>query len=369
VAVLYNAKENAARLNGRLSRDVLAELDSLRTVADYVAAIRALGHEVVAFEGGADLPQRLAAHTVDLCFNTCEGLSGESREAQVPALLEMLGVPYSGSKVLALALTLDKAMTKRVLIQHGLPTPRFQEFRDARQPLDPSLHFPLFVKPNREGTGIGIHADAVVHTEAALRERVADLIAQYHQTALVEEFIEGRDVTCGLVGNLGLEGGADGLHLFPISEVNYAVYPPGTESFYSYKLKVELADEYQCLCPAPIPEPIAAEVRRLAVETFRACNCLDVARVDFRLDTLRGLQPTVLEINALPGMAKDSDLTRSAYAEGWTHAQLIQAIFNAAVDRYGFLHSSASRSQAELLIPNSQLPTPNSPLTESPCLV
>ena len=335
VAVLYNAQDDAPRLNGRRPKDALAELDTLRNVEDYVAALRALGHEVVAFKGDADLPQRLAAHPVDICFNTCEGFGGDSREAQVPALLEMLGVPYTAARVLSLAVTLDKAMTKRVLAYHGLPTPRFQEFREAREPLDPALRFPLFVKPNREGSAMGIHGDAVVHSQAALREKVADLLAAYRQTVLVEEYIAGRDVTCGLVGNLSADGRLDGVHLFPISEVNYAAYPPGTEPFYSYKLKVELAHDYHCLIPAPIPEDIAAEVRRLTVETFRACGCLDVARVDFRLDADKRLQPTILEINALPGLAWDSDLTRCAQAEGWTHYQLLQAVFNAAVDRCG----------------------------------
>ncbi len=333
VAVLYNVKDNAPRLNGHRPKDALAELDSMRNVEDYVSAIRALGHDVIAFEGGADLAYRLAEHPVDICFNTCEGFRGDSREAQVPALLEMLGVPYTASKVLALAVTLDKAMTKRVLAYHGLPTPRFQEFSDARQPLDPSLSFPLFVKPNREGTGMGITRDSVVRSEAELRERVAHHLAAYRETILVEEYVEGRDVTCGLVGNLRPDGGADDLHLFPISEVDYSAYAPGTEHFYSYKLKVDLADDYHSLCPAPIPDEIAAEVRRLTVETFRACGCLDVARVDFRLDARNNLQPMILEINALPGMAWNSDLTLCAEAEGWTHSQLLQAAFNAAVDR------------------------------------
>lgn len=342
VAVLYNLKENAPRLNGHRPKDALAELDTQRHVEDYTAALRALGHDVVAFEGGADLAYRLAEHPVDICFNTCEGYRGDAREAQVPALLEMLGVPYSASKVLALALTLDKAMTKRVLAYHGLPTPRFQEFGDARQPLDAALldrlraGIPLFVKPNREGTGIGIYSDSVVRTEAELHERVAHHLAAYHETVLVEEYVEGRDVTCGLVGNLrpAKRGRADDLHVFPISEVDYSRYAPGTEHFYSYQLKVDLADDYHCLCPAPIPEHIAAEVRRLTVETFRACGCLDVARVDFRLDERNHWQPMILEINALPGLAWNSDLTLCAQAEGVTHYELLQSVFNAAVDRY-----------------------------------
>lgn len=341
VAVLHNSTPPARPANGARPKDALAELDTPRNVQDYAAAIRALGHSVVAWEGNADLPQRLAEHPVDICFNTCEGLRGDSREAQVPALLEMLGVPYTASKVLALAVTLDKAMTKRVLACHGLPTPRFQEFRRPNQRLDPALQArlagggALFVKPNREGTGIGIHGDAVARSEPALRERVAHLLETYHQTVLVEEYIEGRDVTCGLVGNVTPEGGAEGLHLFPISEVNHAAYAPDVEPYYSYKLKVELADQYAYFCPAPLPEAIAAEVRRLTVETFRACGCLDLARVDFRLDRHRQLQPMILEINALPGLAWNSDLTLCAQADGWTHYELIQSVFLAGVARCG----------------------------------
>jgi D-alanine-D-alanine ligase len=340
VAVLHNTKEHA-HLNGRRPKDALAELDSPRTVNDYVNALRDLGHAVVALEGDLALPQRLAEHPVDLCFNTCEGYRGDSREAQVPAILEMLGVPYTASRVLALAVTLDKAMTKRVLAYHGLPTPHFQEFHSLDQTLDPALAARLeqggglFVKPNREGTGMGIYGDAVVRTPAALRDRIAYLLDAYHQSVLVEEYIEGRDVTCGLVGNFAPDGSAAGFHLLPISEVDHTVYPPGTEPFYSYNLKVTLADAYHCFCPAPLGDALTAEVRRLTLETFRACGCLDVARVDFRLDIHNHLQPMILEINALPGLAYNSDLTLCAEAYGWSHYQLIQAIFNTAAARHG----------------------------------
>jgi D-alanine-D-alanine ligase len=168
----------------------------------------------------------------------------------------------------------------------------------------------------------------------------------YRETALVEEYVEGRDVTCGLVGNLRSDGSPDDLHLFPISEVDYSVYPPGTERFYSYKLKVDLADSYRNLCPAPLPEAVAAEVRRLTVETFRVCGCLDMARVDFRLDVNNGLQPMILEINALPGITSISDLTLCAQAEGWSHYQLLQAVFEAAVNRYGLTIAAPEQAVA-----------------------
>lgn len=343
VAVLHNSKTDAARaaLPADAPADALAELDSQRGVHDYTAALRALGHTVAAFEGDLSLPQRLAEFAPDICFNTCEGVRGDSREAQVPALLEMLGLPYTAGKVLALAVTLDKAMTKRVLAYHGLPTPHFQEFRHPDEPLDAALAArlarggALFVKPNREGTGKGIYKDALVRREADLRERVAYLQGAYHQTVLVEEYIAGRDVTCGLVGNFTPLGGAEDLHVFPISEINYSGYPPGTEQFYSYKLKVDLADDYAYWCPAPLPDALAAEVRRLTIETFRVCGCLDIARVDFRLDTENNLQPMILEINALPGLAYNSDLTLCAQADGWSHYDLLQGYFNAAVQRCG----------------------------------
>ena len=244
-------------------------------------------------------------------------------------------------KVLSLAVTLDKAMTKRVLAYHGLPTPHFQEFRHPDEPLDPALAArlarggALFVKPNREGTGKGIYKDALVRTADQVRERVAYLQNAYRQTVLVEEYVSGRDVTCGLVGNLDALGGTAGLHVFPISEINYANYPVGTEQFYSYKLKVDLADDYAYWCPAPLSDELAAEVRRLTIETFRVCGCLDIARVDFRLDVENNLQPMILEINALPGLAYNSDLTLCAQAEGWSHYQLLQAYFNAAAQRSG----------------------------------
>jgi D-alanine-D-alanine ligase len=234
-------------------------------------------------------------------------------------------------------------MTKRVLAYHGLPTPRFQEFSDARQPLDAALRRrlaegrPLFIKPNREGTGMGIYGDSLVHSERDLREKAAYLLDAYRQTVLVEEYVEGRDVTCGLVGNVGSDGSTAGLHLLPISEVDHSVYPPGTEPFYSHTLKVALADAYRCLCPAPLGDALTDEVRRLTVETFRVCGCLDVSRVDFRLDAHNNNQPMILEINALPGLAYNSDMTLCAEAAGWTHYQLLQSVFNTALARYGLL--------------------------------
>ena len=363
VAVLHNLASCSPQDPAGLPPDALDELDNDRNVAAYVAALRSAGHIVYDVEGNANLARVLAENPVDLCFNTCEGFIGDSREAQVPALLEMLGVPYSGGKVMCMANTLDKAETKRILQAWGLPTLPFQEFFHPEQELDPRLRFPLFVKPNREGTGIGIAGDSRVQTEAELRQRVAYILDNYRETALVEEYIAGRDITVALIGNLdagalgrpvpslrGLPetpgGGVDwnGVHIFPLSEVDYSAYPRGTERFYSHKLKVELADDYTYFCPAPLSLAIAAEVRRLAVETFRVTQSLDFARVDFRLRADENLQPYILEINALPGVTPTSDMTLAAWAEGWSYAGMINGVLDAAILRY-VLKRAAGQSE------------------------
>lgn len=352
VALLYNLADNAT-LDSDSPPDALDELDYEKNVLAYEAALKRAGHTVFPMEGDASLPIKLKNLNVDIAFNTCEGFRGDSREAQVPALLEMLGIPYTAAKVLGLALTLDKAMTKRIFMQHGLPTPRFQEFFAPTDTLDPTLRFPLFAKPNREGTGKGITEKSILHKDSELREYVDYLIKTYHQTVLVEEYVDGRDLTCGLVGNLAPHAlaapipaaalkphdghtGVDyaGIHFFPISEVDYTVYDPGTEPVYSNKLKVTLADKYRCLCPAPLSESQAAELRRLTLEVFRHTQSLDMARVDFRLDR-RTSVPQILEINSLPGITPTSDLTICAEAEGWTHADLIVAVMEAAIRRHG----------------------------------
>jgi D-alanine-D-alanine ligase len=354
VVVLHNLKKHAPQ-NGPHPSDAFAELDSESNVAAYAAALRAAGHHVVGLDGNPDLLRHLKRLKVDICFNTCEGYRGDAREAQVPAVLEMIGIPYTGGKVTCLANTLDKAATKRILAACGLPTPRFQEFTHADLPLDPALHFPLFVKPNREGTGIGIDTGSRVRSESELRGRVEYILKEYGESALVEEYIPGRDVTCGLVGNLsaldtgqpipelrsmeptpGGGGNWRGMHIFPVSEVDFSRIPD-MDPFYSYKVKALPLEAYPYFCPAPLPEAVTAEVMRLAIETFRVTQSLDFARVDFRLHTGENLKPYILEINSLPGLTPISDLTLCALAEGWSYNRLIQSVLEAGARRYGLL--------------------------------
>jgi D-alanine-D-alanine ligase len=327
VALLVNLARNAPPVHGTAPPDFLAELDADKNVEAYAAAMRARHHEVLIQEGNARLAEWLERVQPDICFNTCEGFGGESREAQVPALLEMLGVRYSGPSPLAAAITHDKPTTQRVLFCHGLPVPRFQQFSSPDDTLNAKMRFPLFVKPAHEGTGMGIHNDSIVRDERRLREQVAYIIEAYRQPAMVEHYIEGKDITCGLVGN------GDDVHFFPITEVDFSGYPAELEPIYGVQQKIDYADNYKNKCPAPLGDKLTNEIRRLTHQVFLVTGCRDFARVDFRLaDDGR---PYILEINGLPGITPASDLTLMAQAEGWTHADLVCAVLDAALKRYG----------------------------------
>jgi D-alanine-D-alanine ligase len=358
VAVLANLKKNAPKVPG-LAEDHWDDLDSETTMNAIADALRQAGHEAAFFEGTLELYNLLRDYRPDICFNMCEGHWGDGREAQVPAILEMMRIPYTGSRVMTLALALDKPMTKRILMWHDLPTPPFQSFDDPNDPLDDDMKFPLFVKPSREGTGMGVSAKSIVRNEAELREQVGDIIQKYHQTALVERFIPGREITVGLIGNVSgiasrrlptrfyatkqrdfSPGGlaalkAGGLTFLPPSEIDLSAYLE-TDAVYSNRLKTDLADADYTRCPAKLTRDQIQELNWLAAAVFRVIGCYDLARVDFRLDETENFKPYVLEINTLPGLWPGvSDLCQEAEAAGISYVELVNMILEAAIVRHG----------------------------------
>ncbi|MGB4594936.1 MAG: hypothetical protein WBI14_03430 [Anaerolineaceae bacterium] len=348
VAVLANLKKNAPHFEG-MSEDQWDDLDSESTVLAIRDAIRAGGHESEFLEADETIIDTIRDYRPDICFNIAESHFGDSREAQIPAILEKLRIPYTGSKVLSLALTLDKPMTKRVLAWHGLRTPAFQSFERVDEPLDEDLHFPLFVKPSREGTGMGVSIDSIVRDEYELRKQIEYIIRRYHQTALVETFIEGREITLGMVGNLigpvaqrlpedeDAPRNTAGLTFLPPMEVDLNPYL-ASDGVYANRLKTALAAELTYLCPAPIAEVMLDDLNWLAAAVFRVTGALDCARVDFRLDINDNLKPYILEINPLPGLTPViSDLVIEAEAAGIHHMELVNMILNTALSRYGMI--------------------------------
>lgn len=357
IAVLANLKANAPTWEG-MSPDQWDDLDSLKTIEAIVAALESRGHQAEFFEAQIappfNLVEKLTAFQPNMCFNIAESHFGDGREAQIPAVLEMLQFPYTGSKVLALALALDKPMTKRVLWYHGLPTPEFQVFDDTEELLDEDLldesgelRFPMFVKPSREGTSMGISAESIVTTVEQLYSQVSKQLKLYKQPIMAEHYIKGREMTLGMLGNIKPPVARrisdhtapnllpSGLTFFPVLEVDTGAYDPSEAGLYTNKMKVEMADDFRYLCPAPIDQAFEHELRLLAAAVFRVTGCRDVARVDFRLDEANGNKPYILEVNPLPGLNPGySDLCIQAKAAGWAYEDLVNTVLDLAVKRH-----------------------------------
>lgn len=328
VAVLYNLRREILHHGDAGDTASLeAEYDTQETVDALLAAVEQAGHGAIPIEVDLDCLANLRRHRPDIAFNIAEGLPGPGREAQAPAMCEMAGVPHTGSGVLTLALGLNKAMTKRVLLQHGIATPAFRVIPPDTTASTAGLRFPLFVKPVREGSSMGISPRSVVRTPEELAAQVNSIHAAYNQPALVEEFLEGREFTIGILGNAEPT-------VLPITEINYAALPAGYPPVYTYQFKKEWEDDRLYPCPAQVDGALERALKDTALATYRAVNCLDVGRVDLRLDAA-GV-PHVLEINPLPGMAPGfSDLPRQADAAGMTYPELVRTILDRAIARYG----------------------------------
>jgi D-alanine-D-alanine ligase len=309
VGFTYNVKRSSAG-------DDEAEWDPPETIIAIANALARQGHIVVHLEATPDLPRVLAEADVDLIFNIAEGVEGRNREAQVPALCELLGIPYTGSDSATLAIALDKALGKKVLMQHDILTPKFQLMESARERLSSDMKFPLIVKPNAEGSSKGIDSTNVVDTEEELRAAVKLCVEKYRQPALVEEYIAGREFTVGLLGDKRPR-------VLPPMEIKFKKNNP--RPVYDYGVKQEWEEHVYYECPAKLTEAEQKAMEKIARATFWALDCRDVARVDLRMDADGRIY--VLEVNPLPGLTPDySDLVLIAKAIGMEYDQLIAEI-------------------------------------------
>ena len=317
VGFTYNVKRKE---NG----DDEAEWDPPETIIAIANALARQGHIVVHLEATADLPRVLAEADVDLIFNIAEGVEGRNREAQVPALCELLGIPYTGSDSATLAIALDKALGKKVLLQHDILTPKFQVMESHRERVASDMKYPLIVKPNAEGSSKGIGSTSVVDNEEQLRDKVKELIERYRQPALVEEYITGREFTVGLLGDKRPR-------VLPPMEIRFK-HEENTRPVYDYGVKQEWEKYVYYECPAKLTEAEQKAMEKIARATFWALDCRDVARVDMRMDAEGRIY--VLEVNPLPGLTPDySDLVLIAKACGMEYDQLIAEIMTGGLRR------------------------------------
>jgi D-alanine-D-alanine ligase len=327
IGITYDLKSDAP-LAADLPDDYQEEFDSPATVEAIASVLRALGHDVVKLGDGRPMLEAILRDPPDFVFNFAEGQGvGRSREARVPALLEMLGIPYTGSDPLTLAATLDKDCAKRLVQSAGVAVPRWQTVHPADD-LAPfrkiaRLPYTAIVKPAWEGSSKGIRGKCVVDTGSELADAVDAARRDHRQPVLVEEYIEGDELTVGVLGNdnptiLGI------LRVHPVQATQRFVY--------SLEVKRDWRKLVRYESPPLLPRAYIAAVEEATRTAFRVLGCRDVSRVDFRL---RDGVPYFLEVNPLPGLNPDSgDIVILSGMNGWSYERLIAGILQAARDRH-----------------------------------
>ncbi len=323
VAVVWN-HDNTGVIN-RFGQPSLELGSTDHEVESVLAALQEGGHETLLCEGDKGLlatleqfmPPDPQSRPSGIVFNRASGIQGESRYSQIPAMLELAGVPYTGSSPLGHGLSLDKFVAKTLIRDRGVPTPNFRVMRSGTDSTG-DLRFPVVAKARCGTSSFGLQ---LVHEPAQLDEAVETILTRYGQDALVEEYIEGREITVALLGNGELE-------VLPLVEQDFG---DRKMRMMTWEAKF-MADGPQKICPAQIGSKLAAKLRDISVASFHACQCRDYARVDFRID--RSGQPFVLDVNSDPALGMDNSYPLAAMTAGYSFSSLVNRILNAAHMRY-----------------------------------
>lgn len=348
IGITYNLKSEVYNIHPEhlLVDDAFEEFDTEQTIDAIAGVLEKNGHSVARLGWGPEAIRHLLAKDLDFVFNISEGYWGRNREAQVPAVLEMLEIPYSGSDPLTLSLALDKTMVKRTLCHSGIKTPDYCVVKTLQdiETADSGLRYPLFVKPAWEGSSKGIQYNSKVYNSEDLAACAEYLMKNYpEQPIMVEEYISGREFTVGVLGN-------EKPYVLGVMQISPAVsrgkiYPErsegqicprardGEDFFYSREVKRDWRNRVSYECPPNISASLKRDLERVALEAFRAFGCRDIARVDLRVN--KAGEVYFLEINPLPGLSPEyADMVIMARKMGWTYERFITAIFNHALSRY-----------------------------------
>jgi len=327
VGITYNLKRDFSYRDNQ-PIDLLEEFDVEETIEAIQDVLEGDGHQVVKLGGDTGLIDRLRQTPIDIVFNIAEGLQGRNREAHIPALLEFLNIPYTGSDPLTLSLTLDKAMAKRVVMSEQIPTPRFKKVSRMEDLHGLDLQYPLFVKLCNEGSSKGIRLDSKIMNPQSLEEKARWLLENYGSPLLVEEFIHGPEFTVGILGN-------EDPSVLGVMQIEIKGTPP-SEAIYSLEVKREWEEKVRYHCPPPMDHYLLKKIEEVALRSYQALDCRDVSRVDIRVGE-DGV-PYFLEINPLPGLSPVyGDLVIMAKGMGWDYARLVKTIFHHALKRYGLM--------------------------------
>ncbi len=338
VLVLYNCDFDLPGQENVSGRDRSEVAKAAHEVRDAIAAygFDAPIHGVEGHDLGPCLDGIRDLHP-DLIFNITESLAQDSRnEIVIPAVFDMLSLPFTGSGALALGLCLHKPKAKDILRSRGVPTPASLTVERIKDAAGVDLPFPLFVKLAREDASVGIRQDNVIHSKRALVKRVRDLLEEFQQPVLIERYIEGREINVTLLGNAKVAP-------LPFHEIDFSNLPPGTPRIVSYAAKWdEKSPEYGGTTPVPVMEmaaPVKAAIERAAIGAFRALELRDYGRVDFRVAD--DGTPYVIDVNPNCDISPDAGVARAARAAGMNYPQLIGRICEIAWERYQHAHSKA----------------------------
>jgi len=327
VGLTYNLKKDFSRQIHQ-PIDAYEEFDAEETIDAIEHVLEEDGHEVIRLGGDVRLLDRLRETSIDIVFNIAEGLGGRNREAHIPALLEFLNIPYTGSDPLTLALTLDKSMAKRVVTSEQIPTPNFKKVGCIEDLQDLGLRYPLFIKLCYEGSSKGVRLDSKIADEKTLEEKTARLLEAYGAPLLVEEFIRGPEFTVGVLGN-------EHPTVLGVMQIEIKGTSP-EEAVYSMEVKREWETLVQYTCPPLIDPSLLQRIKEVALRSYRALDCRDVSRVDIRVGA--DGTPYFLEINPLPGLSPVyGDLPIMARRMGWEYGQLVRTILHHALKRCGLM--------------------------------
>ena len=339
IGITYNLKtDRAPSLQVKLPEDLHEEFDQPETIQAIEKVLSSDGHEVHLLGSDFGIREKIKHFRIDFVFNIVEGFYGRSREAQIPALLELLGVPYSGSDPLGVAVTLDKSLAKRIASSAGILTPEFWTVDDITELGKVPKRFPLFVKPLWQGSSMGITQSSRVENSSQLKREAERLFGQYpEEPVLVEEYITGREFTAGLVGNKSPE-------VLGVMEIAFQS-PEKPDFCYSIEVKRNWRAEVEYHVPPRISRQQEQRIEEASMELFRILRLRDFARFDFRMDAEDKLY--FLEANPLAGLSPESsDLVIMIRKKGMSYEQLILRILHSAFERYPKLGRMKTKEEA-----------------------
>jgi len=307
--------------------DTYAEWDTWETVNAVKDAIGEI-HNVTLVEANNDAYQKLKELKPDIVFNFAEGLIGVNRESHMPAMMEMLQIPYSGSDALTLGICLDKSRAKEILTYYKIPNAKFLVANQMEDIVNANFDFPLIVKPISEGSSKGIFSSSFVKNTKELEDEVTRILFTYNQPALIEEFIEGREFNVSVVGDLKPK-------VLPISEIDVSKMPDHLHNIVSYQAKWDPHHESYHktipICPANISKDLEEKIKHTAIAAFKIMGTRDYARVDMRVTNDEEIY--VLEVNPNPDLTDGAGFMRSAHAAGLSYSQALKKLVMLAYER------------------------------------